>query len=1305
MDGGFHILEVLLPVFFRCISTQKRVILLNNQFAYRYNFIPQTKTSVIMKNYLRVLVLFISMFTISIFTLAQVHIGASEYPTVKAAFDAINAGTHTGAITITLSGSTSETAKAQLNASGSGSASYTSILMYPTVSGVTISGNLSDPIIYLFGADNVTIDGRVNQSGAMDMVIENSSTSTSACALYFNYDATNNTIVYCDIKASTGSNNTYPDSGTRGVIFFGSSTSAVGQDNNTISYCNIGPSGSNLPNFGIFSYGSSTAGRENSGNTIDHCNIFDYFYNYSGGSSSITFDEGIYLYYYGNDEWNITNNSFYQTTTRNKSNNNKCNNIGAIFIRSGDGHVIEGNFIGGSAPECAGTPMTYVGNAYEFHAIKVAGNIADVNAIQINNNIIKNISFSSGNTNSSTNNSVPRFSALHFGKGKISSNNNTIGSSTEQASIELHQTNATFSLYDIWVPAAYSNYVVQVEKCNNNTIAGISIDAPYFDGKGIHVQNYTGNYIDSLCYNTIGSITQADNFQISLNTASVTRSYFCCIYSSSLSSGERVFIGNTVANVTRGTGGTSSLSCLSISANDAVIANNTILNVESGNTGEMYGLYTSGQNAEIYGNFIANIGSPASTTEEIVGIYNAASSGTSNIYNNVVSLGLDPDGNSYETRRFEGVKVRYTSNIQFNTVSIKGNCTSNNSYAYYDYSNSSTRYIKDNIFSNERTNTSGTAKHYAAYFYGTGGLNTDNNDYYVSGTGGVLAYLSGDKTTLAALQSATGQDANSVNQDPNFYNSTGNYASDYMLLSLLNGNAVAGITTDFGEIARNATPTMGAWEYKAYVWVGTISTDFGTAGNWQDSEVPPSGASIEFATSPVNNCVLDQDRIVADITNAQSTYDFVVNPHKLCVRGDFNFTNSAKIDASASGSELSFCGSSTQTIPLGSFYSDEVYKLSINNLNNVNIQTDFNITNELEFVNGLIKTNGNMLIVDDNAIISGYSDSRYIIGTLRKVGNDAFVFPMGNDSIYAPISITAPASPTDHFTASYYHVNPNGSYSLSSLGPGLDHVSSNEYWILERTGGFSSVDVTLTWNPLSGISNLADLRVARWDGSEWTDAGNAGTSGTTSSGTITSNTVSNFSPFTYASVTSGNPLPVEFININAEGLEDEIFISWSTASEFNNDYFVVEKSLDNQNWVEIAFVRGAGNSNMKEDYTSYDENPVNGVQYFRIAQYDFDGSVSYSTTVSVMWKQMQVVSIYPNPACNSMIISFSVVDNQVNTVHVVNAIGSTVKVIDNVSSMTSIDISDLNPGIYYIDFPENQDLKRQKFIKISTVVR
>src|SRR6059036_3803040 len=83
---------------------------------------------------------------------------SASYTTLKGAFDAINAGTHQGTITIGLSGNTTETDSATINATGSGSASYTSITITPTGGAArTISGTITKPLVILNGATNVVI--------------------------------------------------------------------------------------------------------------------------------------------------------------------------------------------------------------------------------------------------------------------------------------------------------------------------------------------------------------------------------------------------------------------------------------------------------------------------------------------------------------------------------------------------------------------------------------------------------------------------------------------------------------------------------------------------------------------------------------------------------------------------------------------------------------------------------------------------------------------------------------------------------------------------------------------------------------------------------------------------------------------------------------------------------------------------------------------------------------------------------------------------------------------------------------------
>ena len=221
----------------------------------------------------------------------------ANYATLKLAFDAINAGTINGAITLQITGSTTETASAVLNASGTGSANYTSVNIYPTETGVTVAGNFDASLISLNGADNVTTDGRVNQTGsAQNLTITNTNTGTFASAIRFINSAENNFVKYCNINASCF------NAGV-GVVNFTSSASGNGNDNNIIEYCYISNSGSRPVNV-IFSSGGT--GHENSGNIIRNNNIFNFF---NAGSSSY----GINISYNSTD-WTISENSFYETS-------------------------------------------------------------------------------------------------------------------------------------------------------------------------------------------------------------------------------------------------------------------------------------------------------------------------------------------------------------------------------------------------------------------------------------------------------------------------------------------------------------------------------------------------------------------------------------------------------------------------------------------------------------------------------------------------------------------------------------------------------------------------------------------------------------------------------------------------------------------------------------------------------------------------------------------------------------------------------------------------------------------------------
>ncbi len=107
----------------------------------------------------------------------------ATYPTVKAAFDAVNAGMHSGVITVNIAVSTTEIDSAVLNGNGAGGASYTSLIVRPAADGVAVSGATAAGrgLIELNGADNVTIDGdNPNSAGVnRNLTLQNTAVSTT----------------------------------------------------------------------------------------------------------------------------------------------------------------------------------------------------------------------------------------------------------------------------------------------------------------------------------------------------------------------------------------------------------------------------------------------------------------------------------------------------------------------------------------------------------------------------------------------------------------------------------------------------------------------------------------------------------------------------------------------------------------------------------------------------------------------------------------------------------------------------------------------------------------------------------------------------------------------------------------------------------------------------------------------------------------------------------------------------------------------------------------------------------------------
>ncbi len=159
-------------------------------------------------------------------------------------------------------------------------------------------------------------------------------------------------------------------------------------------------------------------------------------------------------------------------------------------------------------------------------------------------------------------------------------------------------------------------------------------------------------------------------------------------------------------------------------------------------------------------------------------------------------------------------------------------------------------------------------------------------------------------------------------------------------------------------------------------------------------------------------------------------------------------------------------------------------------------------------------------------------------------------------------------------------------------------------------------------------------------------------------------------------------LSVELIDFNGVNVDNEIALSWITASEQNNSHFVVERSNDANVWTAIAVENGAGTTTSMQHYETMDRNPSNGDNYYRLKQFDFDGKMTISDIISVSSSGVNKVTVYPNPSNDRI----SVISNhEILNVTIVDIRGTVVYAadFDKVNS-TSIETSDLNGGLYYL---------------------
>ncbi len=173
-------------------------------------------------------------------------------------------------------------------------------------------------------------------------------------------------------------------------------------------------------------------------------------------------------------------------------------------------------------------------------------------------------------------------------------------------------------------------------------------------------------------------------------------------------------------------------------------------------------------------------------------------------------------------------------------------------------------------------------------------------------------------------------------------------------------------------------------------------------------------------------------------------------------------------------------------------------------------------------------------------------------------------------------------------------------------------------------------------------------------------------------------------------------LPVTLVSFGAQYQNGHVNLNWTTASEQNNAYFEIERSIDATSWTNIGQVQGHGTTDVYNSYVSVDNLAgviPSGSLYYRLKQVDFNGKFTYSMIRSVdLSNPGPSIATYPNPTSNILNVNWTSATDDNAVVRLVNMSGINVYE-QNVNGkgliQQKIDMSTLPSGVYYLQIISN----------------
>ena len=388
-----------------------------------------------------------------------------------------------------------------------------------------------------------------------------------------------------------------------------------------------------------------------------------------------------------------------------------------------------------------------------------------------------------------------------------------------------------------------------------------------------------------------------------------------------------------------------------------------------------------------------------------------------------------------------------------------------------------------------------------------------------------------------------------------------------------------------------------------------------------------------------------------------------------------------------SGGTLTLCGNFNIS---GNFNSGSII---IECGSNVTFTSGLTLNSNVRIENyGKVTINGSINFQNNNNCFynEGTNSQLFVTGNIEYPQNSSQLAYFKNNG-YAKISGTFNAR-----NGGYTYLGSGSQLETNNFNYGNDcNVSANRF----LTGGSAVLKYTGTAILYGTLTSSQDLNINKPSAQavlQCQSAGWGSANGQVNAPLVTQpgTQICSFQPLCFT------PLPVELFYFIAEKQDEGNFLTWKTASEYNNSHFNILRSRDGISWNAIGTVKGVGNSQKINVYEYLDDEVWTGVVYYRLEQTDIDGKQTLSDIITLN-RSVTEVRIYPNPAKDFIHLTVDTKE-MITFVELADATGKIIfsEEVASGISQHSITTNDFRDGLYFIRITESSGNVTQKVIHI-----